>query len=44
MLNNNDIASVMSSKADIFKGLHKEGDMNDMMERKISTLPTFPSN
>ena len=44
MSNNEDGALVMSSKADIFKGLHREGDMKDMMERKIPTLPTFLSN
>ena len=32
----------MSSKAEVFRGLHREGDLKDMMEQKIQTLPTFP--
>ena len=44
MSNNKDTTLIMPSKADVFKGLHREGDMKDMMERKIPTLPTFPSN
>ena len=44
MSNNKDVALVRTTKADVFKGLHREGDMKDMMERKIPTLPTFPSN
>ena len=44
MSNNEDVASITSIKADVFKVLHREGDMKDMMERKIPILPTFPSD
>ena len=44
MSSNEDAILVMSTKVDVFKGLHGEGDMKDMMERKIPTLPTSPSN
>ena len=44
MSNNEDVASVVSSKAEVFRGLHREGHLKDMMKWKIPTLPTFPSN
>ena len=44
MSNNKDAASLTSSKGDPFRGLHREGDLKDMMEQKIPTLPTFPSD
>ena len=44
MLNNEDVALVTSTKGDPFRGLHREGDLKDMMEWKIPTLPTFPSD
>ena len=44
MSNNKDATSITSPKVERFKGPHKEGDIKDMMERKIPTLPTFPSN
>ena len=44
MSNNKDAASITSSKGDPFRGLHRKGDLKDMMERKIPTLPTFPSD
>ena len=39
-----DAASITSSKGDPFKGLHREGDLKDMMEPKILTLLTFLSD
>ena len=39
-----DAALVTSSKAKILRGLHKEGDLKDMMEQKIPTILTFLSN
>ena len=44
MSNNKVAALVTSSKGDPFRGLHREGDLKDMMERKIPTLPTFSSD
>ena len=35
---------VTSSKGNPFRGLHREGDLKDMMEWKIPTLLTFLSN
>ena len=36
-----DAASIMSSKGNPFRGLHREEDLKDMMEQKIPTLLTF---
>ena len=44
MSNKEDVASVTSSKGDPFRGLHREGDLKDRMERKIPTLSTFLSD
>ena len=41
MSNNKDAASVTSTKGNPYRGLHREGDLKDMMERKILTLLTF---
>ena len=44
MSNNKDATLVTSSKGDPFKGLHREGDLKEMMEQKIQTLLTFLSD
>ena len=44
MSNNEDAASATSTKGNPFRGLHREGDLKDMMEQKIPTLPTFSSD
>ena len=44
MSNNEDAALVTSSKDNAFRGLHREGDLKDMMEQKIPTFLTFLSD